>query len=155
MGDIKRAAIFADFIERNYPPDRFRRVLDVAGGAGYVSVELTKRGYDCVIVDPRRTAPAKRDRSMLGRIERRLELFEAEMAKDADLVVAMHPDGATEAATRACVYAPALIVPCCNYWDGHEGPIEGAVRNTMMKLANCWEAELPMKGKRLVLVGSR
>lgn len=144
MGDNNRAKVFVDFIERNYPVDRFKRVLDVAGGAGLVSLELIKRGYDPIVIDPKRFRHSK-----VSRMHRR---FEAEMAKDADLVVAMHPDGATQEATRAARYAPSVIVPCCNYWPGHHGDVAEAVRQVLGEInGSYYEDELPISGKNLVL----
>lgn len=159
MGDKHRAEVFVDFIEKQYPANRFRRVLDVAGGAGYVSLELALRGYSPTIVDPRATDLRRKDRRAYrlerGRITRLMQPFEAEMAQDADLVVAMHPDGATEEAARASRFAPSMLVPCCNYWSGHEGAVENAVRRVLNEITGgCWETQLDMKGKNLVLWSS-
>ncbi len=156
MGDIKRFEVFADFIERNFPARYFPRVIDVAGGGGYLSLELILRGYEPVLVDPRKTNVRKKvrkeRRKEMAKLERRFELFTPDMAADADLVVGMHPDGATEAICEAASFAHVALVPCCNYWRGRSGPIEDIVIGRLREIGDPWEAVLPMSGKNRVMV---
>lgn len=156
MGDKKRFEVLADYIEENYPAAEYRRVLDVAGGGGCLALELADRGYIVEVVDPRRTLPPKKvrraKRNLMGMITRRQEPFQATMAKEADLVVALHPDGATEQAALASEFCPVVIMPCCNYWAGHEGDVTNAVREVFGRLRGVFsEIELPITGRNILL----
>lgn len=104
MADLRRFSVFAQFLT-----DRFdaRRVFDVAGGMGKLNAALTERGANVVTFDRR---------------HRHLDVpyaqrgFTLEEPCDADLVVGMHPDGATRviieyAALHRIAFA---VVPCCS-----------------------------------------
>jgi hypothetical protein len=104
-------------------------VLDVAGGKGELSLFLTLAGVPCTLVDPRPSS------GFLSRWQRKLlrrsgkppfevvrELFgdaggeaSAKRAREAGLIVGMHPDEVTEAIVDAAIRAgtPFAVVPCC------------------------------------------
>ena len=63
----------------------------------------------CELIDPRLT--------VLKGIEHRPEQFEPEMADYYDLLVGLHPDGALRQLGESALIRPAVIVPCCNFWD--------------------------------------
>ena len=159
MGDPRRFDVTAKFIATNFPPPR--RVADVAGGQGNLSLLLVERGYDCSVIDPRKTALSKRERRHSRRqrlaFERIRAQFQPEMAEGFDLVVGLHPDGATEAICHAALVCPVVLVPCCKYWQGmesHGSPsLVETVRRCFRRLrVEWWETFLPMSGKRLVFV---
>lgn len=160
MGDTKRFEILADWIEENYPAETHRRVQDVAGGGGCLALELADRGYIVEVIDPRKTLPPKKvrkaKRGLMGMVKRRREEYRSDMALDADLVVGLHPDGATREIALAADHCPVVIVPCCNYWPGHHGDVANAVRFLWMHLGVCIrEHDLPMTGKNLLLRADR
>jgi hypothetical protein len=39
------------------------------------------------------------------------------MAGFYDLIVGLHPDGATREIVESAAYRPILLIPCCNEWD--------------------------------------
>src|SRR5207302_8351707 len=45
------------------------------------------------------------------------ETFTPDDASYYDLIVGLHPDEATRAVAEAATVRPALLVPCCNFWD--------------------------------------
>lgn len=159
MGDPRRFEVMARFVEANFPPPR--RVADVAGGQGNLSLLLVERGYDCTVIDPRSTALSKRERQYSRRkrlaFQRAKMCFQPELAEDFDLVVGLHPDGATEAICHAALIRPVVLVPCCRYWRGiesHGSPdLAETVRRCFRRLGvEWWETFLQMNGKKLVFV---
>ena len=56
LGSSQRAAVYANWIVEKYGLENLKKgiVLDIGGGRGDLSFELaTKRGLDCLVVDPR------------------------------------------------------------------------------------------------------
>ena len=118
-------------------------VLDVAGGQGQLSFELSKRDYPCTIVDPRRLVEGSgwdkrraRYLSLRGRIAAELgsrsqptvahlqTCFDAAFPSapetrgawlSASLIVGLHPDQASDAIVQLSLAErrPFAIVPCC------------------------------------------
>lgn len=108
-GDTSRFEVVAEFIA-----DRFGRsvryIADVAGGQGMLSRVLNKRhGYEAEVVDPRGWA--------LRGVKARAASFDSNDASYYDLIVGLHPDEATRAVVEAASIRPAVLVPCCNFWD--------------------------------------
>jgi hypothetical protein len=155
MGDRRRFKVLAEFIRRNHAPCR---VADVAGGQGLLSLELAAMGFDCTVIDPRAT---DLPRSLRGDVrkgkspgfKRIRGMFTN--PDGYDLIVGLHPDGATETVIHAATLASVIVVPCCNYWNGPE--IEGssvtdAIRKVWMCSGIAWrETDLPMRGMNRVL----
>ena len=135
----ERAQVFGDWVLATFAqvlqgggdggePGR-HGVLDVAGGKGELSLHLTLAGQRCTLVDPRPHSGylSKWQRKRLRRsgfppFEVSRELFGAAggdtgvgLAQCAALVVAMHPDEATEEIVDAAITArtPFAVVPCC------------------------------------------
>lgn len=161
MGDPNRHHVLAAEILRRFPPTHFPRVADVAGGQGRLSLLLAAAGYSPVVFDPRATDLPKRERKDVrfgrrpgfARLQRRFDPNQD--ARDFDLVVGLHPDGATEAIVHAAAHAAVLVVPCCNFWAGPE-----IVGRSVVEAIRCvwhardiqWDEEtLPMSGANLVL----
>jgi len=84
MADLQRFSYFANFISTRFEA---QRVYDIAGGMGKLNVELTSLGRQVMTFDKRHkhlpVPYAQREFTLLEPCE-------------ADMVVGMHPDGATQ-----------------------------------------------------------
>ncbi len=108
MGDSKRFKLFAQLIAREFPASKYPVVGDIAGGDGSLNVELSKLGYQVVTFDSKR-----RKNGEMVTFKRKL--FTQKTEGKFDLLVGMHPDGATDviiyqASLRGI---PFTIAPCC------------------------------------------
>jgi hypothetical protein len=146
MADTRRFALFAAFLKERFPSAR--RAYDVAGGMGALNAELEKLGIQTTTFDSRRK------RLPVRFAERRFTLDEP---CECDLVVGMHPDGATrlivEYAARHRI--PFSIVPCCS----DDGSPYKTWMKTLAALASglglsVEDAALPMAGRARVLTGA-
>jgi hypothetical protein len=110
MGDSRRFKEFADLIHKQFP--RARRIADVAGGAGYLRKELLNI-YDLQYIhtyDPNNKNPIATHGSREKHFRKYFTLDS--LKKDQyDLIVGMHPDGASEIIVSAPI--DFIIVPCC------------------------------------------
>lgn len=146
MADKRRFSLFAAYLRGRFP--QARTVYDVAGGMGALNLELEKLGLAATTFDSRRK------RLPVRFAERRFTLDEPCAC---DLVVGMHPDGATrlivEYAARHAI--PFSIVPCCSD-DG--SPYKTWMRRLAELAAGLGlaveEAALPMAGRCRVLTGA-
>lgn len=145
MADKRRFELFAAFLRQRFP--QARRVYDVAGGMGRLNQELSKAGFEALTFDVRVK------RLPVPFAERRLTLEEPCAC---DLVVGMHPDGATSVivAYAAKHRVPFSIVPCCSDnsmsykpWMRHLAA-EAARQGFAVE-----ESSLPMPGRARVLTG--
>jgi hypothetical protein len=107
-GDPKRFEVVADFVGERFG-GKTRYVADVAGGKGLLTRMLSKQNFECELIDPRQTS--------LKGINHREEEFLVEMADYYDLLVGLHPDGALRELGEAALIRPAVMIPCCNFWD--------------------------------------
>ncbi len=158
MGDSRRFDLFAKCVQRNFPPGQFGSVADIAGGKGYLQLALRECGY------PKVTTFDRRKRRIRSRgCQYRHQLFDEHIEEEFDLLVAMHPDEATdvtivEAAKRR---VPFVICPCCVrpsaivYWGNYKYHLWVAhLKREARKLGfRITETVLPMNGKSLVLIG--
>lgn len=145
MADKRRFDLFAAFLTERFGEKR--RVFDVAGGMGKLNDALTRLGHDVTTFDTRhKHLPVKYAQ----------RLFTLEEPCEADLVVGMHPDGATRVILQyAAKHAlPFAVVPCCsdngmpyNSWRKHLGAL-----GTELGFATD-EATLPMEGRARVVFG--
>ncbi|HVY60721.1 MAG TPA: hypothetical protein VHF22_03665 [Planctomycetota bacterium] len=145
MADPRRFELFADLIVARFAAPR---IFDVAGGAGRLNAELTARGRTVTTFDRK---PKRLD---VRYAERRFTLDEP---CECDLVVGMHPDGATrvivEYARRWRV--PFAVVPCCS----DDGTSYGVWMKTLRRLADSGgfasvgEVDLGMRGRARAIVG--
>ena len=120
MGASNRAAVFADFLGRQFP--RVHTILDVAGGGGLLSLYLAHMGYKVTLVDPKgRISQFRGQIEHAVRLARGIPIVRKPFmvgycnGTAPDLIVGMHPDGATlpiveEADRLGCCFA---VVPCC------------------------------------------
>lgn len=145
VADLQRFSAFARFLTQCFDA---RRVFDVAGGMGKLNEALTARGAQVVTFD-------RRHRHLdVPYFERTFTLDEP---CDADLVVGMHPDGATRVIIE---YAglhriPFAVVPCCSDngmsykpWMRHLAELARA--GGFDEVA---EEVLPIRGRARVLYG--
>jgi len=157
MGDSRRSVIFAEWIEKQFPPRKFHKVIDFGGGTGRVSMWLKKCGYDPTIVDKRKSKvplgikKIRKDASTLSFNE-----------GEYDFVVGMHPDGATLPAIRAAseIGCPFAVVPCCaivpsgyhipKFFNNWEKFVEDYAKGLGF---DTWTGQLYMKGKNIVIKG--
>lgn len=129
----ERAAAFCAWLRASVGDDALSEgVLDVAGGTGELSLELTLAGFRATLVDPRKNSGClhKFQRKRLRRSGKphfaiRRELFgigtkegdalDAALLSDANVVVGLHPDEATEAIVDAALRhrRAFAVVPCC------------------------------------------
>ena len=133
MGDNRRCRAFAAFVEDTFP--QAHCVADIAGGTGQLSFWLHELGKESTIVDPRETRLPSWLRRKLRKQSRsegrlievpRLRASVEEADLDSfDLLVAMHPDEATEPALRQALDKDMdfAIVPCCVF------PMDGVRRS--------------------------
>jgi hypothetical protein len=145
MADKRRFELFASFLAERFEA---RRVYDVAGGMGLLNEALTQLGREVTTFDQRHKHAKVRF------AERPFTLDEP---CGCDLVVGMHPDGATriiiEYAARHAI--PFAVVPCCSDngmpykpWMRHLAELARG-----LGFARVDEAQLPMQGRARVLVG--
>jgi hypothetical protein len=143
MADLRRFSVFADFLAQRFDA---RRVFDVAGGQGKLNEALTARGKQVATFD-------RRHRHL--DVAYRQRTFTLEEPCEAELVVGMHPDGATRiiieyAALHRIAFA---VVPCCSDngmsykpWMRHLAELARA-----QGFADVAEEVLPISGRARVL----
>jgi hypothetical protein len=146
MADKRRFDLFARFLV-----DRFAvpRVYDIAGGQGRLNEALTRLG--CTVT----TFDLRHKRLPVRYAER---LFTLEEPCECDLVVGMHPDGATRIIIEYAAHhrLPFAVVPCCsdngmpyNPWRRHLSELARG-----LGFARVEEHVLPMEGRACVVFGS-
>ncbi len=103
MADLRRFDLFAEFLVQRFDAPR---IWDIAGGQGRLNEALTRLGRDVTTFDVRVK------RLPVQYAERLLRLDEPCAC---DLVVGMHPDGATSVAIEYAARhgLPFAVVPCC------------------------------------------
>jgi hypothetical protein len=123
MGDKRRFHAFADFICQTFPASK--TIADVAGGRGELAFRLFEYGKQPAIIDPRSTTfprwihqSLRKQTLCTGKrqcIERRQARVEDVDLQVFDLIVALHPDEATEPVIRTAIASGIAfaVVPCC------------------------------------------
>ena len=147
MADKRRFDLFAQLLLERFPAAE--RVFDVAGGQGKLNEALTRLGRTVTTFDLRHK------RLPVRYAER---IFTLEEPCEADLVVGMHPDGATRVIIEyAAKHAlPFAVVPCCsdnsmpyNPWRRHLAELARS-----LGFAHVEEVDLPMEGRARVVLGA-
>jgi hypothetical protein len=145
MADKRRFDLFADMLRGTFP--EARRVFDVAGGMGKLNEALTRRGCEVITFDRRhKHLPVKF-------AEREFTLDEP---CEAELIVGMHPDGATRVIIDYAAKhgVPFAIVPCCS---DNSMPYKPWMRHLAERATTqgliVSEVELPMDGRARVILG--
>jgi hypothetical protein len=145
MADKRRFELFAQFISERFSASR---IFDIAGGQGRLNEALTKLGHTVTTFD-------LRHKHLPVRFAQRA--FTLEEPCEADLLVGMHPDGATRIIIEyaALHRLPFAVVPCCsdnsmpyNPWMRH---LAGLARER--GFATVGEHSLPMEGRARVILG--
>ena len=145
MADLRRFSVFAQFLAERFSA---RRVFDVAGGMGKLNQALTALGHQVATFD-------RRHRHLDVPYAQRT--FTLDEPCEAELVVGLHPDGATrviiEYAARHRI--PFAVVPCCSDngmsykpWMRHLAELARA-----QGFDEVGEATLPIRGRARVLYG--
>ncbi|RKG92562.1 hypothetical protein [Corallococcus terminator] len=147
MADKRRFDLFADLLVTRFP--QATRVYDVAGGMGKLNEALTQRGRTVTTFDLRHKHLP---------VQYAQRPFTLEEPCEAELVVGMHPDGATRiiieyAARHGLGFA---VVPCCSDngmpykpWMRHLAEVARDAGLTAVE-----EVALPMDGRARVLLGA-
>lgn len=152
MGDRQRFKVLADWIRTQYP--QARNVADVAGGGGRLFLHI---GLTGAVIDPRHSGLSKSERraqrrGYLPQIEYRHTLYTADQAEEFDLIVGLHPDGATAEIAASALKRPVCVVPCCNYGWNMPGDPANLVREYWSKMGVSWQEHvLPMAGRNLIM----
>lgn len=145
MADKRRFEEFARFIVDCF--SGASRIYDVAGGQGRLNEELTKLGRDCTTFD---------ERHKHLDVKYALRRFTLTEPAACDLIVGMHPDGATRIIVEyaAAHRRPFAIVPCCSDngmsykpWMRHLEQL-AAERGLIVR-----REELPIDGRCAVIIG--
>lgn len=158
MGDSRRFDLFSNVIKSNFPPHLYSSVADIAGGKGYLQRALREKGYKNVVTFDKR----KKHIRFRG-VNFRYGYFDERIEDEFNLLVAMHPDEATdvtivEASKRNL---PFVICPCCvrprakmyngphkyNAWMKH---LKSFAESLGYEVT---ETRLKMGGKNVVLIG--
>ena len=146
MADLRRFELFARFLAERFAA---RRIYDVAGGMGRLNQALAALGREVTTFDVRH--------KRLPHLRYAERPFTLDEPCACELVVGMHPDGATrlivEYAARHRI--PFAVVPCCsdngmpyNPWMRHLGELARS-----SGFAGVDEAKLEMSGRSRVLWG--
>jgi hypothetical protein len=108
MGDKRRFKEMAKAIRLEFPPDRYHRVGDIAGGRGHLQTALRDAGFKEVVTFDKRPVRAAKTRYFN-------RLFTLEERTPLDLLVALHPDEATDVTIAAAIKrgVPFAVCPCC------------------------------------------
>jgi len=145
MADKRRFDIFASFIVERFAAPR---IFDIAGGQGRLNEALTKLGRTVTTFD-------LRHKHLPVRYAQRI--FTLEEPCEADLLVGMHPDGATRVIIEYAAQhrRPFAVVPCCsdnsmpyNPWRRYLAELARERGFTQVE-----EHELPMEGRAKVVLG--
>ncbi len=115
--DLKAYDNLAKLIRWNFPKKEFPRVVDIAGGPGYMAKRLARSGYEVTLIDPK----SDFEHPKVKVLKRN---FLVKDAYDFDLLVALAPCGASQKAIRAAKRKPIIFAPCiCRHvWPGGRAP---------------------------------
>ncbi len=145
MADKRRFDLFAQLIVERFAAPR---IFDVAGGQGRLNEALTRLGRTVTTFD-------LRHKHLPVRFTQRA--FTLEEPCEAELLVGMHPDGATrliiEYAAKHKV--PFAVVPCCSDNSMPYNPWMRFLAELARQqgFATVQEHSLPMEGRARVLLG--
>lgn len=145
MADLRRFELFAHLLTRRFPDAP--RVWDVAGGQGRLNQALTELGREVTTFDVRR-------KHLPVNYQERLLLPDEPCA--CDLVVGMHPDGATRVVVDYAAKhgLPFAVVPCCSDNGMSYKPWLRFVADLARERGFDIElADLPMAGRAKVVLG--
>lgn len=146
VADKRRFELFARFCVERFADAR--RVYDVAGGMGKLNEALSALGREVTTFDTRwKRLPVKYEQ----------RIFSLSEPCAADLVVGMHPDGATRVILEyaALHRIPFAVVPCCSDNGLSYKPWMRHLAEEAAKLGfSVEEHTLAMDGRARVLAGA-
>lgn len=145
MADKRRFELFAGLVTTRFP--EARRVFDIAGGMGKLNEALTQKGLDVLTFDKRWKH---------ADVNYAQRLFTLDEPCTCDVVVGMHPDGATRIIVEYAARhgRPFAIVPCCSDNGMPYKPWMRHLTELGQQLGlDVAEEQLPMLGRARVLVG--
>jgi hypothetical protein len=145
MADKRRFELFAQFlVERFTAP----RIFDIAGGQGRLNEALTQHGRTVTTFD-------LRHKHLPVRFAQRA--FTLEEPCEADLIVGMHPDGATRIIIEYAAQhrLPFAVVPCCSDNSMPYNPWMRFLAELARErgFGSVQEHALPMDGRARVILG--
>jgi hypothetical protein len=145
MADKRRFELFARFISERFSAPR---IFDIAGGQGRLNEALTKLGHTVTTFD-------LRHKHLPVRFAQRA--FTLEEPCEADLLVGMHPDGATRIIIEYAAQhrLPFAVVPCCSDNSMPYNPWMRFLAELARErgFATVAEHSLPMEGRARVILG--
>lgn len=156
MGDVNRFRLFADLIGEQFPLCRQGPIADVASGHGGLQAALRAQGFTNI------TSWDKRRRNAGPRRCYHYGYFDYRSApRGYDLVVAMHPDQATDHVISYAVKhrIPFAVCPCCRLPSAHpfDGDSQEAWLTHLTAIAQLTHdverLDLSMSGRSVVLIG--
>lgn len=162
MGDKRRFNLFADLIVKHFPPAYYHNIADVAAGKGHLQLALRERGYKNVISFDKRKRKFRVRKAGIKQ-DYHYRWFDSRVKQNFDLIVALHPDEATD---HVIVEAgkgriPFVLCPCCvkpdavTYWGSYkfEEWVNHLKRLALKDNFEIQEIYLKMQGRNLVLIG--
>lgn len=121
---------FADFLVYTFGLENLKKgkILDIAGGKGLTSYNLTKKyGLNCEIIDPRGVTLPKKFSKQLEKenltIEENRTMFtfdsSSKLIQNCILLIGMHPDEATVEIVNTALHYNLnfAVVPCCVFYS--------------------------------------
>ena len=146
MGDTRRGIVMAEYIKRHFP--RINKIISVADGNLILSNELC-HNYTVSVYDPK-----IRNRNKFINIHK--GLFLANNSELCDLVVGIHPDGATGEIVDYSIKnrINGIIVPCCiigKYANECNNNWAQLLANKLKRFFNVEIDLLPISGKNLAI----
>lgn len=166
-----RFQLLKDWIVDNFSPCR---VADIGGGKGLLAYLLYLDGWDVTVIDPEKTLPMKKFKDL--ELDKRIKLsskewekikwcekkFSIGMARDFDLLVALHAHGVNMMIIDAAVKynKKFVLLPCCVIdepvvkkpgIDWFESLVEQAVKKGL----EIETAEINFKGKNRIIFNKK
>lgn len=155
MGDQRRFDLFAKLAKKHF--DREMKIVDVAGGKGYLQLAMREQGFSSITTwDVRSSCTRPKI------YDYRYQYFDYQTKEDYQGVIAMHPDEGTD---HALLYAvtrkvPALISPCCikphavTFWGKHKYDLWCQHLEKLVTDNNCYYkwTRLRMSGRNDALI---
>lgn len=162
MGDQRRTFVFSDFLADLFCPEKYPKIADVGGGNASGTMALIRKGYAATLFEERQLNRRGRRRLSRGVKFTQCDIVEAHFTiGEYDLVIGMHPDGATWHIMRLAqeAHCPFVIVPCCKIPPNHlKVPRDLVWSEWLVCEARrmCFSVNsylLPIHGKNLAIVG--
>lgn len=152
MGDHRRFEEITKFVQRNYKSRL--NILDVAGGCGELSILLSRIGNTTTIVDPCIWL-SKKDKLQYNIKTIKSKFNMSFDISEYDLVIGLHPDGATEYIIKQCVQCDKsfVVVPCCiiPQFTKMKYDFNSWLKYLKSMSSRIVECQLPFAGKNIVL----